>query len=99
MATVEVKRMTAEEFWEWASRPENQDRHFELDRGEVVEMPPPGINHGFVCGWIVHLLWVYALRRGKGYPVSNDSGLLVEQDPDSVRGPDVMFFDAVAAVD
>ena len=38
--------MTAEEFWEWANRPENEDRLWELERGEVIEMPPPGTVHG-----------------------------------------------------
>jgi Uma2 family endonuclease len=94
MATVATRRMTAEEFWEWASRPENQDKRFELDRGEVVEMPPPGIPHGVICAWIAYLLWGYVLRRGKGYVCSNDSGLLVQRDPDTVRGPDLMLFDA-----
>jgi len=84
--------MTAEEFWEWASRPENQDRHFELEGGSPVEMPPPGEIHGLLCGWIAHLLWEYVLRRGAGGVTANDTGLLVEEDPDTVRGPDVMLF-------
>jgi Uma2 family endonuclease len=94
MATVATRRMTAEEFWEWASRPENQDKRFELDRGEVVEMPPPGIPHGVICAWIAYMLWGYVLRRGKGYVCSNDSGLLVQRNPDTIRGPDLMLFDA-----
>jgi Uma2 family endonuclease len=92
MATVATQRMTAEEFWEWANRPENQDRLFELDRGEVMEMPPPGDAHGSICAWIAHLLWEYVLRRGNGRVTSNDTGLLVGRDPDSVRGPDLMLF-------
>ena len=39
---VTSQRMTAEEFFDWCSRPENRDRHFELDRGEVVEVSRPG---------------------------------------------------------
>ena len=92
MATVATQRMTAEEFCEWANRPENQDRLFELDRGEVMEMPPPGDVHGSICAWIAHLLWEYVLRRGNGRVTSNDTGLLVGRDPDSVRGPDLMLF-------
>lgn len=92
MATIETKRLTAEEFWEWVHRPEHQDKLFELDRGEVVEMPSPGETHGMLCGWIAHLLWNYVVRRGAGGVTSNDTGLLVEQDPDTVRGPDIMLF-------
>jgi Uma2 family endonuclease len=94
MATVETKRMTAEEFWEWASRPENQDKHYELDQGEVVEMPPPAMPHGVICAWIAHRLWQYVLRQNQGYVCSNDMGLLVHRNPDTVRGPDLMLFNA-----
>ena len=99
MATVTTQRMTAEEFWEWANRPENQDRIFELDRGEVMEMPPPGDAHGSICAWIAHLLWEYVLRRGKGRVTSNDTGLLVGRNPDSGRGPDLMLFDESAPLE
>src|SRR5262245_30451010 len=93
MSTVETPRMSADEFWEWVSRPENEGRRFELERGEVVEMPPPGELHGILCAWIAHLLWAYVRRRGQGGVSSNDTGLLVEEDPDTVRGPDLMLFE------
>jgi Uma2 family endonuclease len=93
MATVGTSLMTADEFWEWLRRPENQDRSFELERGGVVEMPPPSKYHGFVCGNVAGLLWSYAIRRGKGYPCTNDAGIVVEKDPDTVRGPDVSFYE------
>ena len=92
MATVQTTRMTAEEFWEWASRLENRDRLYELDRGEVVDVPPPTPKHGALCRWTSHLLWNYVLRRGAGRVTSNDTGLLVGRQPDTVRGPDVMLF-------
>src|SRR5262249_30877495 len=43
--------------------------------------------------WIAHLMWSYVLRRGQGAVSSNDTGLLVERDPDTVRGPDIVVFD------
>lgn len=99
MATVETKRMTAEEFWEWSHRPENQDKLLELDRGEVVEVTRPAEFHGVLCAWIAHLLWGYALKRGRGCVCSNDTGLLVERDPDTLRGPDLMFIDEPLSLD
>ena len=93
MATVETRQLTAEEFCEWASRPENAGKRFELERGEPVEMPPPSEIHGVVCFLVAHLLGAYVFRRGQGYVCSNDTGLLVEKDPDTLRGPDVMLFD------
>src|SRR5437867_3101505 len=97
MATVQTKRqtklLTADEFYEWVNRPENQDKFYELDEGRVVEMPPPGETHGVLCAFIVHLLWMYVIRRGKGYVCSNDTGLVVKRKPGTVRGPDIMLFD------
>jgi Uma2 family endonuclease len=93
MATVTTRPMTAEEFYEWVHRPENLDRVWELEQGEVVEMPSPGEVHGVLCALITHLLWQYVFRRGSGYVCSNDTGLIVEEGPDTVRGPDIMMFD------
>jgi Uma2 family endonuclease len=85
--------MTADEFYEWVHRPENRGRWFELERGEVVELPPPTKLHGFVCLSVGQVLWAFAARRKKGYPVGNDAGVVVEESPDTVRGPDVSFYE------
>jgi Uma2 family endonuclease len=92
MATVETKLLTAEEFFEWGNRPENEGRLWELDQGRIVEMPPPGEFHGVNCSFIVYLLWQYVIKHGQGYVCSNDTGLIVARDPDTVRGPDIMLF-------
>lgn len=92
-ATSATDRMTADEFFRWINLPENRDLHVELERGVVIEMPPPGKFHGFVCGNIAGILRDYAIRRGRGYVCTNDAGLIVERDPDTVRGPDVTFYD------
>jgi Uma2 family endonuclease len=84
--------MTAEEFFEWVSRPENEGKRYELDNGEVVEMPSPGELHGFYCWLVIKLLTEFAVRRGGGYLLTNDTGLVVRRGPDTVRGPDAMFF-------
>jgi Uma2 family endonuclease len=84
--------MTAEEFYDWANRPENDGRRLELDAGEVVEMPSPGELHGFVCWLTGMLLGNYLFRRGAGYICSNDTGLIVHRRPDTVRGPDLILF-------
>lgn len=84
--------MTAEEFFEWANRPENADRRWELEDGEPVEMPRPGEFHGFVCFMTGLILGNYFLRRGGGYGCSNDAGLIVRRRPDTVRGPDLYVF-------
>jgi Uma2 family endonuclease len=93
MSTVTTGRMTAEEFFAWANRPENRDRHFELDRGEVEEMSRPGERHGFICGNVTRILGNFTFQRRKGYVLSNDTGVIVERGPDTVRGPDVVLYD------
>jgi len=93
MASVATKPVTAKKFFEFVHRAENRDRFFELERGEIVEMPPPTKYHGFVCSNTVGIFRDFAARRKKGYPCCNDSGIIVESDPDTVRGPDVSFYE------
>ena len=99
MATTTTHLLTAEEFYEWVHRPENEGRFFELDRGEIVEMPVPGKYHGFVCGNIAAVFWNFAKTRKRGYVCTNDAGVIVERDPDTVRGPDVTFYEDDQAAD
>jgi Uma2 family endonuclease len=60
-----TKGVTAQEFLDFVQRPENRGRFFELERGEIIEMPPPNKSH------------------------------VVEEDPDTVRGPDLSYFNDV----
>lgn len=59
--------MTAEEFFDWCHRPENRYRHFELDRGRVVEMSRPGERHGVTCNNVARILGNLTFQRGRGY--------------------------------
>jgi Uma2 family endonuclease len=93
MATVQTNLLTAEEFYEWANRPENRGRICELERGRIVEMSRPGKLHGLICANVVRILGNYTAQRKKGYVCSNDTGVIVERNPDTVRGPDVMLFE------
>lgn len=99
MSTAATRPMSAEEFYLFVHRSENRDRRFELERGEVVEMSRPGKRHGLICANVTRILGNYAAQRGRGYPCSNDTGVIVEHDPDTVRGPDVLFFDDVMSAD
>ena len=88
-----TKRMTAEEFGDWVHLPENDNKWFELVQGEVIELPSPRKIHGVVCVNVVTELNLYVRRRRKGYVTSNDSGVILERDPDTVRGPDVALYE------
>ena len=51
-------------FFSGFNLPANRGHRFELRAGEVIEMPPPGKYHGFVCGNISReFLRNYALAR------------------------------------
>lgn len=84
--------MTAEEFFDWANRPENAGKRYELENGKAVEMPPPGVRHGTVCWVLGGIMFQYLTRRGSGHAATNDAGLVVQRAPDTVRGPDLMLF-------
>lgn len=93
MTTIPTTLMTASEFWEFVHRPENRDRIFELERGKVVELSRPGEVHGVVCANAIWILGNYIRRRRKGYACGNDTGVIWEWEPDTVKGPDVLFYD------
>src|SRR5436190_24081471 len=95
--TLTGQRMTAEEFADWVERPENENRWFELVRGEVIELPAPKRPHGVVCMNIGRLLSNHVWERKHGYVACNDSGVILERDPDTVRGPDVAVYDDAAS--
>jgi Uma2 family endonuclease len=83
-------QLSAEEF---AELPEPADgTQQELVRGKVVVMPPPSGYQGAVCSRIVRRLSTWIEDRELGILTSNDSGVILERDPDTVRAPDLAFF-------
>jgi Uma2 family endonuclease len=89
MATTESQSLlTAEQF---ALLPDS-GRATELVRGKVIEMTPPGFRHGIVCALVARIVGDYVDDRNLGRVVSNDSGVVTERDPDSVRGADVAYY-------
>ncbi len=87
MATATVL-LTAEEF---GSRPDPGYPE-ELVQGRIVRMPPPTPRHGQVCGKTDRLLGTFADEHDLGHVLCNDSGVITERDPDTVRGADVAFY-------
>jgi Uma2 family endonuclease len=86
--------MTADEFYEFGLRPENRNRNFELVRGKAVEMSHPRRNHGVICSNINSFFDRFARDNKFGY-VTTPTGVLTEQDPDTVRGPDVCYWNDI----
>ena len=55
-------------------------------------MSRPGFRHGWLCNRIGCLLGEFVNSRQLGYVLNNDSGVVTEEDPDTVRGPDIAYY-------
>ena len=87
MAIVETL-ITAEEF---AQMPDS-GMPCELVRGKIVMMNAPSWRHGEVCSNLVDVLRHFVIPRGLGRVLCNDTGVITERDPDTVRGADVSYY-------
>ena len=82
------KLMTAEEF---GALPTSR-RPMELVRGRIVDMNVPGPRHGQMCGNAVWIFQDFVKSHDLGHVLCNDSGVVTERDPDTVRGMDVSYY-------
>jgi Uma2 family endonuclease len=82
--------ITAEEFAKMPDPPDGS--RLELVRGEVIVMPPPKGKHGIVCSEVAWVLKNFIKARKLGWVTTNDTGVVLEKEPDTVRGPDVAFW-------
>src|SRR5205809_7533279 len=94
--TPKTELMTADEFFDWCHRPENEARQWELERGKVVEASRPSERHCAACANVTRLLGNYVWQRRKGYVCGNDTGVVWERGPDTVRGADIILYDRSA---
>jgi Uma2 family endonuclease len=80
--------LTAEEY----ARLPDDGRCTELVRGRVVEVPNPSIRHGYVCVNVGAEVRDFVRANKLGRVFGNDAGVVTDRGPDTVRGPDVMFY-------
>ena len=73
-------------FWQYS----HKEGNYELVKGKVIEMPPPGGVHGGIAVNIVSPLGTFVRQREPGRVVV-ETGFRLEHQPDTVRGPDVSF--------
>jgi Uma2 family endonuclease len=76
---------------EYLALPEN-GQWTELVRGRVVTMNVPTPRHGEICAQTSYLLRRHLEVDPTGRIVCNDSGVLTERDPDTLRGADVAYY-------
>lgn len=55
-------------------------------------MNPPFFRHGRVCSRIVVKIGSFVEEHDLGETVCNDTGIITERDPDTVRGADVAYY-------
>jgi Uma2 family endonuclease len=88
MATATQTLLTAEQF---AQRPDPGHPE-ELIRGRIVAMPPPRPRHGYICNKVGRIFGNFVEERQLGWVFNNDTGVITERSPDTVRGADVAFY-------
>jgi Uma2 family endonuclease len=82
--------LIAEEFSR-LSQPEDGSQQ-ELAQGVIVTLPPLCFYHGLVCGMLCGQLGIFLSAHPLGWLTTNDSGVILAHDPDTVRGPDLAFW-------
>jgi Uma2 family endonuclease len=88
MSTAVTPLLTAQDF----ARLPDRGIPTELVRGRVVTMNVPAPRHGQICSKIDRLVGNFADEHRLGHLVVNESGIVTEHDPDTVRGADVAFY-------
>ena|SRR5581483_3179958 len=81
------KLMTAEELFLLSDR----GMQYELLDGALIEMSPPGWEHGYVMGNVYWALRSFVQGRDLGIVLAGDPGVILRRGPDTVLGPDVCF--------
>ncbi len=83
------KLYTADEFFEFASLPENDEKRLELDDGEIVEMAESSPVNTVTAVRISTFLNIFIMPRNLGYVTGADGGFKLAEK--RVRQPDVGF--------
>lgn len=83
---------TVAEVWDWAHRPENADKRFELIEGELFEMSPPGGIHGRIASKLSFFIELYLQSHPEvSGIVTVETGFYPPDAPGILLSPDVAF--------
>lgn len=83
---VTTKFLTADDLFQLGP-----DASYELIEGELIEVNPAGGIHGEVAARVAILVGSYVLANRLGKVYINDTGFVLQQNPDTVLGPDIAF--------
>ena len=87
MSSTITRSVTADEL---LAMPDDGYR-YELVKGELIRMSPPGDEHGLITMRVAGPLYVYVNQHKLGVVYAAETGFQLESDPDTVRAPDVAF--------
>jgi Uma2 family endonuclease len=90
MTLTREKLVTAEEFWDYCA---GSEEDVELVDGRIVIMPPAGPPHGRYDSKLLVPLAGYVEQKALGEVYLN-TGFILRQNPDLIRGPDQAFVTA-----
>lgn len=82
-----TRLLTAEDLW---AMPEHGG-HCELVKGELIEMPPAGAEHGATAFDLGVHLGNFVRTHRLGRVCAAKTGFILARNPDTVRAPDVAF--------
>ena len=83
----QARLMTADEL----IRNDLPNKSTELVRGVLVVREPPGGWHGHLAARLTFLMGQHVYPRRLGMLFGQDTGFLIEREPDTVRAPDLAF--------
>ena len=88
MSTVAERLLTIDEY---AQRTDDGEPT-ELVRGRVITLQWTMPRDGQICVEVACLLGNYVTKHDLGHVVGNDSGVITERNPDTLRGADVAYY-------
>jgi len=71
--------------------PDRDDCRYELDEGELIELPLPRPRHQIAVTRLLVKLANYVETHPIGLVLGSDSPFLLSRNPDTLRGPDIAF--------
>jgi Uma2 family endonuclease len=93
---ISAQLMTVAAFQAFRELPENRHKHFELIRGEIIEMPSPKNLHNLIAFEIAYYLRKFNLEvHSLGYVLGDNTDYILSED--TLLKPDASFvsFDRV----
>ena len=82
---------TVDDVWELTHHPDNDNKHYDLIDGELLEMSPPGIPHGALAAEIAFYLRSYTGQHNIGV-MTVEAGYHPPGNRHILLSPDVAFF-------